>query len=362
MKEKSKKPLILVVLSILTIVFVAVWWFFIRPPLQWVALEDIAIEVNWQEESETIYMFNGLLTIMFNTQESTSYIGHERIAMRDGIRIRNNRPYVRMRDVGVLNDRIDVMTEADTSAPIGVIVNGLYGQGTEEQNSMIHTLLGNEFARDRFELYFQWYNTIHELGHLITVHHGTYGSDDIEVTRHMVDEELLVNSFAVAFWMYYGEDEKLYALEEMVEYVLSNLTPPVANMSHVDFMREAIDEERFEELFTFEIYGWFQFSLVRDILRERDSLDLAALLIEMTGMDNIQIQQSSQPLAYSALGVDMVPQIVADATSVLRELGVSIPDAYISFSTDPNEHMLQYPMSRAVLEASITTGRLIPAY
>ena len=178
----------------------------------------------------------------------------------------------------------------------------------------------------------------------------------------MVEEELLVNSFAVAFWMHFGESEKIYALEEMVNYVLGNIAPPVQNMSHLDFMREAVDEERFEEIFTFEIYGWFQFNLVRDILQMRDSLDLALLLAEMTGMENIQLHLPSYPLVYPVLGVDIVPYIVADVVSVLRDMGVSVPDVYISFNTDPNNHALQYPMSRAILEASIAAGRLVPGY
>ena len=346
----------------LVVILSAAWWFFYRPRLQWIPLEDFAAEVIWQEEDAAFYMYTDLYTFVFHTQEPLAYVGNARIALRDGVRIRNDRPYIRMRDVTVLNGGIGDIMETDTSTPVGVIVNGLYGQGTEEQNAMIHSLLGGELARDRFEVYFQWYNTIHELGHLITVHHGTYNHEDMEGTRHMVDEELLVNSFAVAFWMHFGEDEKIYALEEMVDYVLNNLAPPVENMSHIDFMREAIDEERFEEIFTFEIYGWFQFSLVHGILRERDSLDLESLLTEMTGMEGIQVQPPSQPLAYSALGVDMVPQIVADATSALRDLGVTVPDAYIAFNTDPNQHSLQYPMLRVLLEPSITAGRLIPAY
>ena len=248
--------------------------------------------------------------------------------------------------------------------PVGVIVNGLYGQGTQVQNAMVHALLGGELARDRFELYFQWYNTIHELGHLITIHHGTYDRNNMEATRHFVDEEILANSFAVAFWMNFGELEKIYILEEKVDYVLGKLPSPVENMPHLDFMRGAVDAGRFEEVFTFEIYGWFQLNVVRDILLERDSLDLALILAEMTGMNNIQVQPPSpnQRLVYPTLGVDVVPQIVADAIYTLRNLGVSVPDAYISFSTDPNEHRLQYPMPRAALEWRIAAGQLIPAY
>ena len=359
MNRKNKKILITLVSIILVVIIAAAGWFFIRPPFQWLALEDISVEVVWHEEDAVVHMFDGMFAIDFCTEEPVAYFGSVHIVLRDGVRIRNGNSYIRRRDLAVLSQYANTVAEAD-AAPVGVIVNGLYGEGTDEQNAMIHTLLGGDLARDRFEVYFQWYNTIHELGHLITVYHGTYNPNDMEGTRHMVDEELLVNSFAVAFWLHFGEDEKIYALEEVVNYALSNLSPPVENVSPLDFMRNAVDERR-EEVFSFEIYGWFQFSLVRDILLERESLDLEAILAEMTGEANIQLPPPSQTLVYSTLGVDIVPQIVADAIFVLRELGMSIPDTYISFSTDPNNHSLQYPMPRVLLESSIATGRLIPA-
>jgi len=187
---------------------------------------------------------------------------------------------------------------------------------------------------------------------MITHSNGTAQS------RHMVEEEMLANSFAIAFWTYFGE-EKLYALEEAVEYILSNITPPAENVHHLDFMWEAVDAGRFAEVFEFETYGWFQFSIVRDILRDRDSLDLARLLIEMTDSENIQAQPR-QRLIYPNLGTDIVPIIVGDAISVLEEWGVdNLPDVYIAFSTDPNAHMYQYPMPRSLLGPNIEAGRVL---
>jgi len=358
MRGKDKKCKILLGIGISVIVLVVAGWLFFRLHLSWLSLEDtLPVVIIYNEADATFTIDNaGMFDVVFHTQEPVVYFGNERIAMRDGVRIRNGRPYINMRDTWIIfsHDVTDAIAEADTSAPVAVIVNGLYGQGTPAQNEMIHALLGGELARDRFELYFQWYNTIHELGHLITIYHSTHDF------RHLVEEELLVNAFAVAFWTYFGEAEKLYALEEAVEYILSNMTPPVENMHHLDFMREAVDEERFAEIFTFEIYGWFQFSIVSELLRERESLDLAQLLTEMTGLENIQAQPR-QTFGYPALGIDMIPTIVGDVIAVLQDWGVeSFPDVYIAFSTDPNDHMLQYPFLRMLLEPNIEAGRVLP--
>ena len=359
---KSKKRKILLGIGIFIVALATSGWLFFRLHLSWVAMEDILPSVIHQEEEATVIVSLGF-DIVFSTEEPVAYVGNERLVMRDGVRIRNGRPYLNMRDAGVLNDDLneilEAMWEENPDDIAAVMVNGLYNQGTDEQNEMIHSFLGGEDARERFELYFQWYNTIHELGHLITVHNGTYDGNDFENMRHMIEEELLVNSFAVAFWMYHGEEGKIEALEEMVDYVLSHITPPVDDMSHLDFMRAAVDEDRMAEVFTFEKYGWFQFSMVRDILRERDSLDLSALLTEMIG-EEIQVQPQ-QTLVYPTLGIDVAPEIVADAVSILREWGVDIPDVYMAFDTDPNVHMLQGPLPRAVLVPSIEAGRLVPA-
>ena len=357
MRAKNKKRKVLIGVGVSILALAVGGWLFFRLHLSWAPLDNLGGSITWQEEDATVHWdFMGMFDVVFHTEEPVAYAWNQRITLRDGVRIRNGHPYINMRDVQILNETSNAIVEAESSEPVAVIVNGLYGQGTEEQNAMIHALLGGKYARERFELYFQWYNSIHELGHMITVHHGTYDLQNMDM-RHMVDEEILVNSFAVAFWMHYGEAEKLDALEEMVEYVLSNITPPVDDMSHLDFMREVMAGER-EAPFTFEVYGWFQFSIVRDILRERDSLDLAALLAEMTG-EKVQ-GQSRQTLRYPTLGTEMVPVILADAISLLRDWGVVVPDIYVAFCTDPNNHSLQYPAFRALLEPNIAAGRVIP--
>ncbi|MCL1788220.1 MAG: copper amine oxidase N-terminal domain-containing protein [Defluviitaleaceae bacterium] len=348
---KTKKIKILCGVGISVIVLAIAGWLFFRLHLSWDSFANNLPAYTWDAESGTATVeVMGFLEMVFHADEPVVYINSVRVPMRDGIRIRGGRPYLNMRDAGVF-DFMNVLDEANPTQ-VGLIINGLYGQGTPEQNTMIHDLMGGELARDRFEVYFQWYNTIHELGHLITVYHGTAES------RHMVEEEMLVNAFTVAFWMEHGEAWRLDALEEAVDYALSNITPPVDNMSHLDFMRQVVDEGRMQEVFTFEIYGWFQFSMVQDLLRRRDTLDLTALLAEMVG--GHVTPQPPRTLMYETLGTDMAPVIVADVMDVLRGWGVSFPGVYMAFSTDPNEHALMYPFTRTLLEAGIADGRVVP--
>jgi len=365
MKQKKFKILLGVGIAVAVVAICAAsvlaWQFQFR----WISLPDnTPNELTVSETEGTVTMnIGGWFDVVYLLNEPVFYIASERVVMRDGINLRNGIPYVRMRDVMGFNAHIETamntISEACPYDPVGIIVNGLYGQGTDEQNAMIHSLLGNELARQRFELYFQWFNTIHELGHLITVHYGTYDPGDMSL-RHMIEEEQLVNSFGVAFWMYFGDREKLYELETVIDYILSNITPPVENMSHLDFMRQAVDENRIHEVFTFEIYGWFQFNIVRDALLMRDTLNLSELLTEMTGTP--AAIHPNQTLTYQLLGVDTVSEIVADVAYVLRSFGISVPNTYVAFNTDPNMHMLQYPVPRSLIEPNVNRGSVIQAW
>lgn len=81
------------------------------------------------------------------------------------------------------------------SENVFLIKTARYGKGSEIDNNNVKIALGNENTEEKFNLYFQWYNVIHELGHGILM----YNSD---VKLSNVEEEQLVNDFAVAYWLY----------------------------------------------------------------------------------------------------------------------------------------------------------------
>ena len=214
----------------------------------------------------------------------------------------------------------------DISGSYIEIVTGRYGEGTTEQNSTVDKILGGENAKTRFELYFHWYNILHELGHSIMFYHA-------KNRPHMVDEEQLVNDFALAYWLQYGEKEKLALLVEMIEYALAQLEYPVkSNVGYLDYARSHWNSPDF---FNFKNYGWFQFSCVESSLSKKRPLK--GILAEM-GVQNIT-EQPNRVLTYSIVDVDMPRKILKDAVIVLRDWGVLLPEAIITFDQDPNMHM-----------------------
>ena len=85
---------------------------------------------------------------------------------------------------------------------------------------------------------------------------------------------------------------------------------------------------------TFNNYGWFQYSCVKESLSKRKSLN--TVLKEM-GIDNINLPEP-ELLVYTTINEEVSTEIVNDAINNFHKWGLKFPNAYQSFSDDPNEN------------------------
>lgn len=204
-----------------------------------------------------------------------------------------------------------------------LIKTARYGKGSKTDNSNVKIALGNENTEEKFNLYFQWYNVIHELGHGILMYNS-----DIKLTN--VEEEQLVNDFAVAYWLYYGEKDKINELSNIVEYAVNNIKSDAENgVTHKEFAEKNWNKPSFN---TFNNYGWFQYSCVKESLNKRKTLDI--VLKEM-GIENIKLPVP-EVLEYPIINEEVSTQIINDAANNFHKWGLKFPNAYQSFSNDPN--------------------------
>jgi hypothetical protein len=206
-----------------------------------------------------------------------------------------------------------------------LIITGRYGKGTPSDNEIVDSIFGKGYARERFELYFHWYNLIHELGHGIIEFNSTS-------RLHPVKEEQLVNDFAVAYWTYYGEKEKLDELDMIVSYALTHLKRPADNLTHIEY---AYNNWGKEELMNFNNYGWFQFSCVKNSLSEKKPIE--SVLPQM-GVQHV-MPRVQQVLTYTLEGEKTSRKIVEDAAHILSKWGVMLSNVSVAFDDDPNKHM-----------------------
>jgi len=207
------------------------------------------------------------------------------------------------------------------------IITGSYGKGTPEENKIVDSIFGNVNTEEKFRIYFFWYNVIHELGHVIMMVYN-------DVRPHPVKEEELVNDFAVAFWLHYGEDRKINDLTDIVQNSLINFICPVnKGVTHIDW---AIEKWGTDDLFNFNNYGWFQFNCVNNSLKEKKPL---SSVLKQMNVDDIK-NQPKLLLEFPVLTEEIVPDILLKAVDALKTWGVALPKIQHSFDNDPNKHMV----------------------
>lgn len=207
------------------------------------------------------------------------------------------------------------------------INTGLYNKGTENDKKMVETAMGKENTEERFRIYFQWYNVVHELGHGLMIYND---SVDIEIA----DEEQLVNDFAVAYWKKYGEEDKLDVLEDIVNYAVVNVGDNYKNgVDYLELGRKNSNGKSFNNsFFNFEDYGWFQFSSVKHSLEE--DKDLETVLKEM-GIKNFKLNEEKK-LEYPEINEEVSTKIINDAVDNFREWGLKYKNPVQHFKKDPN--------------------------
>jgi len=194
-----------------------------------------------------------------------------------------------------------------------------------EQKKMIQELFG-ENTEYNYEIYFHWYNIIHELGHAIVM----FNSSD---KLHPADEEQLVNNFAYAYWKYYGEQKKLKALSSIVDKTICKFTAPTHDKeSYMDYAKKVWGTE---ELNSFNNYGWFQFSSVQAAIAQEQSLEEA-----LNCMCSAKVSPKKPETLQYEVCAQMPSKVLSDAVRLMKDWGVLLPqENEIIFCDDVNCQM-----------------------
>lgn len=205
------------------------------------------------------------------------------------------------------------------------IVTGQYQKAPLEQKKMIRDLFGED-AEYYYEIYFHWYNILHELGHAIMMFNAS-------VRPHPAEEEQLVNNFAHAYWKRYGEHDKIKILSSIVDETIRNFTVPTYdNEDYMDYAKRAWGTEEF---YSFNNYGWFQFSSVQAAITDAPNLEQA---LNRMCYANVS-PKKAETLQYEICD-QMASQVLADAVRMMKDWGILLPEGdEITFCDDVNCHM-----------------------
>lgn len=206
------------------------------------------------------------------------------------------------------------------------VVTARYNSGTKSQNEEVVRALGTDNTEQDFRIYFQWYNVVHELGHGLI----RYNSKE---KFGKAKEEQLVNEFAVAYWMMYGETDKLERMEYITNHAINNIKSDAKpGQSYMDFAKERWGKKGF---FKFRNYGWFQFSSTNEALKNRKDMD--TVLKEM-GIDGYVLPENPKKLYYGTIDESVSDQILIDARANVNSWGLYFPKIYHKYKNNPNDN------------------------
>lgn len=215
-----------------------------------------------------------------------------------------------------------------------VIMSGCYETGTEEQKQGCKMLFGEEGIEHFFDLYFHWYNVVHEMGHCIVERYGA------EMPK--ADEEMYVNALAVAYYRFAGEESRLKELKERLMGISSNLPAPMPKgEDFLSFYKRIWGSEALNNPM---IYGYFQFRSVLEALEHPQTLEQVLAQIGIKTIVNSEISKAditSESEARSTYEKDLkvtsenASKFLNAARDTLISLGVDVPQIRVELQKDP---------------------------
>ncbi len=204
------------------------------------------------------------------------------------------------------------------------ILSGQFDKGTTDQKAAYIQLLGKDHTQYKFDLYFHWYNIVHEYGHcLLDYYNKSIGG---------VKEEILVNQFAVGYWKRMGYEKELQSLEEMLSGILQGLQSPVPDhMSLVEYYEQIWGTDL---LMRVDIYGYLQFKTV--LLALENTEDLSTTLKKM-GIQKSLEKKDKLCTKYSITAQTAYP-VLDNLQLMLDGSGIEHPDVQLELVDDPFIH------------------------
>lgn len=199
------------------------------------------------------------------------------------------------------------------------IISGKYETGNEEQQMGYKMLLGEDNIQYKFDLYFHWYNLVHEMGHCLVEKYG------LKLSK--VQEEMYVNELAVAYYRYIEETDRLGDLKTMLTTVIEHMPSPVPDGESFTSFFESIWGT--EELMNVMTYGYFQLNSVLEAMKAgRDFSDVISDL-------GVTIRSADVKECNEDIVSSNAEKFLAVAIDNLNAFGLEVPEISLELVDNP---------------------------
>lgn len=200
------------------------------------------------------------------------------------------------------------------------IVSGKYETGTKEQQLGFNQLFGENNIQAKFDIYFHWYNIIHELGHCLIDFKG--------IQMNPIEEEVFVNCFAVQYWKNVDNNSTLQEVKQLNKKILSNLSSLIP--IEEDFYTFFNNIWGTEEMTSTMMYGYFQMLCVQQAFRSTKSL---IELLEQIGYSKVNI--ALMELYQAEINANNCENILRTCLDNLKKMGCEVPNIKLELVDNP---------------------------
>ena len=199
------------------------------------------------------------------------------------------------------------------------IISGRYETGSEEEQMGYRQLFGEDSIQYKFDLYFHWYNLVHEMGHCLVERYGK------QLTK--VQEEMYVNELAVSYYRYVGEEGRLGELEGFLKAVIDQVPSPVPEgQTFTSFFENIWGTEVLNNVM---MYGYFQLNSVLEAMHKERSFDDVVKELGVT-LSKSEISKCSEAVTSSN-----AEAFLKTAIENMKSLGLDVPEVSLELVDNP---------------------------
>ena len=199
------------------------------------------------------------------------------------------------------------------------ILSGKFETGNEEQQMGYKMLFGEENIQRKFDLYFHWYNLVHEMGHCLVEKYGLKLSP--------VEEEMYVNELAVGYYRYVGESDRLAELKSILKAVIDQMPSPVPEgESFTSFFESIWGTDALMNVMT---YGYFQLNSVLEAMKT--GRKFADVISEL----GVAISQADVKECKEEITSNNAEKFLSAAIENIKACGLEVPEISLELVDNP---------------------------
>jgi hypothetical protein len=214
-----------------------------------------------------------------------------------------------------------------------VIITGIIEGADEKSRQNIQSMFGvsESEVNECFNLYFHWFNVIHELSHIMASNNGVQDINDI------VRKETMVNRIAASFLREFGDIELYKRLQLVVDNAQKQLESPIPVGVSFDeyFSKYTAKSDR-----DMSQYAFFQITIVENLLDSTESI------YEVLNQHGIIINKIPENSKLRSINKNIgTQQIIDEASAIFIEMGLVVPKVTVIFCDNPLIHCAPRPHS-----------------